>query len=56
VLEERLRQQRIRMLGPQSETLSNPQLELLAERLPASTFSPGGAGGRIVGPGGGDGK
>src|SRR5260370_24561635 len=30
VLEERLRQQRIRMLGPHSETLTNLQLELLA--------------------------
>ena len=30
VLEERLRQQRIRLLGPHSETLSNLQLELLA--------------------------
>ena len=34
VLEERLRRQRIRMLGPQSETLSNLQLELLAEEEP----------------------
>lgn len=34
VLEERLRQQRIRMLGPLSETLSNLQLELLAEEEP----------------------
>jgi transposase len=34
VLEERLRQQRIRMLGPQSETLSDLQLELLAEEEP----------------------
>ena len=31
VLEERLRQQRIKMLGPRSETLSDLQLELLAE-------------------------
>ena len=30
VLEERLRQRRIQMLGPHSETLSNLQLELLA--------------------------
>jgi len=37
VLEERLRQQRIRMLGPQSETLSNLQLELLAEEEPGAT-------------------
>ena len=34
VLEERLRQQRIRMLGPHSETLSNLQLELLADEEP----------------------
>lgn len=31
VLEERLRQQRIKLLGPPSETLSNLQLELLME-------------------------
>ena len=37
VLEERLRQQRIRMLGPQSETLSNLQLELLSEEEPGVT-------------------
>ena len=37
VLEERLRQQRIGMLGPQSETLSNLQLELLAEEEPGVT-------------------
>jgi transposase len=37
VLEERLRQQRIRMLGPQSETLSDLQLELLAEEEPGVT-------------------
>ncbi len=37
VLEERLRQQRIRMLGPQSETLSNLQLELLADEEPSAT-------------------
>jgi transposase len=37
VLEERLRQQRIRMLGPQSETLSNLQLELLADEAPSAT-------------------
>ena len=29
VLEKKLRQRRIQMLGPQSETLSNLQLELL---------------------------
>ena len=34
VLEERLRQRRIQMLGPNSETLSNLQLELLAEEEP----------------------
>ena len=37
VLEERLRQQRIRMLGPHSETLSNLQLELLADEEPSAT-------------------
>jgi transposase len=37
VLEERLRQQRIRMLGPQSETLNNLQLELLADEEPSAT-------------------
>jgi transposase len=37
VLEERLRQQRIRMLGPFSETLNNLQLELLAEEEPGAT-------------------
>lgn len=37
VLEERLRQHRIRMLGPQSETLSNLQLELLADEEPSAT-------------------
>jgi transposase len=34
VLEERLRQQRIKMLGPRSETLTDLQLELLAEEEP----------------------
>lgn len=34
VLEERLRQRRIQMLGPNSETLSNLQLELLADEEP----------------------
>jgi hypothetical protein len=38
VLEEKLRQQRIRMLGPQSETLSNLQLELLADEEPSLDF------------------
>lgn len=37
VLEERLRQQRIHLLGPQSETLSNLQLELLADEEPGAT-------------------
>ena len=37
VLEERLREQRIRMLGPHSETLSNLQLELLADEEPGVT-------------------
>ena len=37
VLEERLRQQRIQMLGPRSETLSNLQLELLTEEEPGVT-------------------
>jgi transposase len=37
VLEERLRQQRIKMLGPRSETLSDLQLELLAEQEPGVT-------------------
>ena len=37
VLEERLRKQRILMLGPQSETLSNLQLELLADEEPGTT-------------------
>jgi transposase len=37
VLEERLRQQRIGLLGPHSETLSNLQLELLAEEEPGVT-------------------
>lgn len=37
VLEERLRQQRIRMLGPRSETLNDLQLDLLAEEEPGVT-------------------
>ena len=37
VLEERLRKQRIQMFGPKSETLSNLQLELLAEDEPGVT-------------------
>jgi transposase len=37
VLEERLRKQRILMFGPKSETLSNLQLELLAEEEPSVT-------------------
>ncbi len=36
-LEELLRQQRIKFLGPKSETLSNLQLELLAEEEPSTT-------------------
>jgi transposase len=37
VLEERLRQRRIQVLGPHSETLSDLQLELLAEEEPSAT-------------------
>jgi transposase len=37
VLEERLRQQRIHLLGPRSETLSDLQLELLADEEPGVT-------------------
>jgi transposase len=37
LLEERLRKQRILMFGPKSETLSNLQLELLAEEEPSVT-------------------
>ena len=37
VLEERLRQRRIQLLGPHSETLSNLQLELLADEEPGAT-------------------
>jgi transposase len=37
VLEERLRQRRIQFLGPHSETLSDLQLELLAEEEPGAT-------------------
>ena len=36
-LEERLRQRRIQLLGPFSETLSDLQLELLAEQEPGAT-------------------
>jgi transposase len=36
-LEERLRQRRIQLLGPFSETLSDLQLELLAEEEPGAT-------------------
>ena len=36
VLEERLRQRRIQVLGPHSETLSDLQLELLAEEEPSA--------------------
>jgi len=37
VLEEKLREQRIRMLGPHSESLNNLQLELLADEEPSAT-------------------
>ena len=37
LLEERLRQRRIQLLGPFSETLSNLQLELLADEEPGAT-------------------
>jgi len=37
VLEDKLRKQRIHMLGPHSETLNNLQLELLAEEEPGAT-------------------
>src|SRR5579864_3998199 len=37
VLEERLRQRRIQLLGPHSETLSDLQLELLADEEPGVT-------------------
>lgn len=37
LLEDRLRQQRIQVLGPNSETLSDLQLELLAEQEPSAT-------------------
>jgi len=37
LLEERLRQRRIQVLGPRSETLSDLQLELLAEEEPSAT-------------------
>jgi transposase len=37
LLEERLRQRRIQVLGPHSETLSDLQLELLAEVEPSAT-------------------
>ena len=37
VLEERLRQRRIQVLGPHSETLSDLQLELLAEVEPSAS-------------------
>ncbi len=36
-LEEELRQRRIQLLGPRSETLSNLQLELLADEEPGAT-------------------
>src|SRR6201996_4523787 len=37
LLQERLRKQRIGFLGPSSETLSDLQLELLAEQEPGAT-------------------
>ena len=37
VLEERLRQRRIQILGPHSETLNDLQLELLAEQEPSAS-------------------
>ncbi len=37
VLEERLRQRRIQLLGPFSETLSDLQLELLVDEEPSAT-------------------
>ena len=37
VLEQRLREHRIRLLGPRSETLSDLQLELLADEEPGAT-------------------
>src|ERR1700704_7104313 len=37
LLEERLQQRRIQVLGPHSETLSDLQLELLAEVEPSAT-------------------
>ena len=37
VLEERLRRQCIKQLGPKSETLSDLQLKLLAEEEPSTT-------------------
>ena len=36
-LQEELRQRRIQLLGPHSETLSNLQLELLADEEPGAT-------------------
>lgn len=36
-LEEELRQRRIQLLGPRSETLSNLQLQLLADEEPGAT-------------------
>jgi transposase len=37
MLEEKLRQRRIQLLGPRSETLSNLQLQLLADEEPGAT-------------------
>ena len=36
-LSEELRQQRVKMLGPRSETLSDLQLQLLVEEEPSTT-------------------
>ena len=38
-LTEELRQQRVKFLGPRSETLSDLQLELLAEKSPARRWT-----------------
>src|SRR6202044_302118 len=40
-LEEELRQRRVQLLGPRSETLSNLQLELLADEDPGATRDEG---------------
>ena len=38
-LTEELRQQRVKLLGPRSETLSDLQLELLADEEPAQRWT-----------------